>query len=128
MLEKPMLTMLNKSMKYSLLPLSATLLLSVASTSAFAKDKLTISVYSFAQAAYKEALYDPFEEICDCELVIETGNSVERMAKIEANAAKQTKAAGGLLFSEAEIRSFNEIAQECGQPEWDINTLKTFCE
>ena len=88
MLEKPMLTMLNKSMKYSLLPLSATLLLSVASTSAFAKDKLTISVYSFAQAAYKEALYDPFEEICDCELVIETGNSVERMAKIEANAAK----------------------------------------
>ena len=48
--------------------------------------------------------------------------------QIEANAAKQTKAAGGLLFSEAEIRSFNEIAQECGQPEWDINSLKTFSE
>ncbi|MDA4847553.1 extracellular solute-binding protein [Hoeflea poritis] len=55
--------------------------------SAMAKDTLTISVYSFAQDAYKKALYDPFEEICDCELVIETGNSVERMAKIEANAA-----------------------------------------
>ena len=56
-------------------------------TSASAQEKLTISVYSFAQDAYKEALYDPFEEICNCELVIETGNSVERMAKIEANAA-----------------------------------------
>ena len=56
---------------------------------AHAQDKtLTISVYSFAQDAYKEALYDPFEELCDCKLVIETGNSVERMAKIEANAAK----------------------------------------
>lgn len=55
--------------------------------SANAQETLTISVYSFAQDAYKEALYDPFEEICGCELVIETGNSVERMAKIEANAA-----------------------------------------
>jgi putative spermidine/putrescine transport system substrate-binding protein len=57
-------------------------------TSAFAQDKtLTISVYSFAQDEYKEILYDPFEEICDCTLVVETGNSVERMAKIEANAS-----------------------------------------
>jgi len=56
--------------------------------SAMAADKtLTISVYSFAQDAYKKALYDPFEAICGCNLVIETGNSVERMAKIEANAA-----------------------------------------
>lgn len=58
-----------------------------AATSAAAQETLTISVYSFAQDAYKEALYDPFEEICGCKLVIETGNSVERMAKIEANAA-----------------------------------------
>jgi putative spermidine/putrescine transport system substrate-binding protein len=58
-----------------------------AASSATAQDQLTISVYSFAQDAYKEALYDPFEEICGCQLVIETGNSVERMAKIEANAA-----------------------------------------
>lgn len=57
-------------------------------TSAMAEDKtLTISVYSFAQDEYKEALYDPFEAICGCKVVVETGNSVERMAKIEANAA-----------------------------------------
>jgi putative spermidine/putrescine transport system substrate-binding protein len=64
-----------------------TVIFALATTPALAKDKLTISVYSFAQDAYKEALYDPFEAICDCELVIETGNSIERMAKIEANAA-----------------------------------------
>lgn len=63
-------------------------LMCLGTASALAADKtLTISVYSFAQDAYKEALYDPFEAICDCELIIETGNSVERMAKIEANAA-----------------------------------------
>lgn len=68
--------------------LSLTALCSVFATGAFAQDKtLTISTYSFAQDAYKEALYDPFEAICDCNLVIETGNSVERMSKIEANAA-----------------------------------------
>lgn len=59
----------------------------LAATGVSAQETLTISVYSFAQDAYKEALYDPFEELCGCELVIETGNSVERMAKIEANAA-----------------------------------------
>lgn len=68
--------------------LLSTAALTLCASAAVAKDRtLTISVYSFAQDAYKEALYDPFEELCDCELVIETGNSVERMAKIEANAA-----------------------------------------
>ncbi|MEM1077994.1 MAG: extracellular solute-binding protein [Pseudomonadota bacterium] len=65
----------------------ATCVTALAASGAMAQETLTISVYSFAQDAYKEALYDPFEEICGCELVIETGNSVERMAKIEANAA-----------------------------------------
>ena len=46
---------------------------------------LTISVYSFAQDEFKELVYDPFEAKCGCKLVVETGNSVERLAKIEAN-------------------------------------------
>jgi putative spermidine/putrescine transport system substrate-binding protein len=51
-----------------------------------AADKtLTISVYSFSQDEFKELVYAPFEEICGCEIVVETGNSIERMAKIEAN-------------------------------------------
>ncbi|MDE0112883.1 MAG: ABC transporter substrate-binding protein [Albidovulum sp.] len=48
---------------------------------------LTISVYGFNQDTFEELLYAPFEEICGCEIVVETGNSVERLAKIEANAA-----------------------------------------
>jgi len=48
---------------------------------------LTISVYAFAQDAFKELVYAPFEEKCGCKLVVETGNSVERLAKMEANKA-----------------------------------------
>ncbi|MFD1911030.1 ABC transporter substrate-binding protein [Halodurantibacterium flavum] len=48
---------------------------------------LTISVYGIAQDEYKAALYDPFEAICGCRLVVETGNSSERLAKLEANRA-----------------------------------------
>ncbi len=46
---------------------------------------LTISVYALAQDEFKELVYDPFEAQCGCKLVVETGNSVERLAKMEAN-------------------------------------------
>ncbi|MBE0533826.1 MAG: polyamine ABC transporter substrate-binding protein [Rhodospirillales bacterium] len=56
---------------------------------AHAEDKtLTISVYAFAQDEFKQIVYDPFEAKCGCKLVVETGNSVERLAKMEANKAK----------------------------------------
>ena len=48
---------------------------------------LTISVYGFAQDAYEKLVYDPFEAKCGCKLVVETGNSVERLAKMAANKA-----------------------------------------
>ncbi len=38
----------------------------------------------------------------------------------EAKAAAATAAAGGLLFSAAEIEEFNVIASECGQSQWDL--------
>ncbi|WP_198665114.1 PotD/PotF family extracellular solute-binding protein [Tropicimonas sp. IMCC34011] len=47
--------------------------------------ELTISVYSFAQDEFDEILYTPFEEETGCEVIVETGNSVERLAKIAAN-------------------------------------------
>lgn len=60
----------------------------LASLSAKAADRtLTISVYAFAQDDYKKLVYDPFEAKCGCTLVVETGNSVERLAKMEANKA-----------------------------------------
>ena len=46
---------------------------------------LTISVYSFNQDIFKELVYEPFEAMCGCDIVVETGNSIERLAKIEAN-------------------------------------------
>lgn len=71
--------MLKKSL------LTGAVLLAVA-TGAQAEDRtLTISVYSFSQDEFQELVYTPFEAICDCEIVVETGNSIERMAKIEAN-------------------------------------------
>jgi L-2-hydroxycarboxylate dehydrogenase (NAD+) len=43
----------------------------------------------------------------------------------EADWAKKTAAAGGLLFTRAEIDAFREMAAECGQTAWRIEELKT---
>ena len=40
--------------------------------------------------------------------------------QMEAEFAKRTKKAGGLLFSENEILGFNDIADECGHPTWSL--------
>jgi L-2-hydroxycarboxylate dehydrogenase (NAD+) len=45
--------------------------------------------------------------------------------QIEADFAQKTAAAGGLLFSKAEIEAFNELAAESAQPLWDIAAFKT---
>ena len=39
--------------------------------------------------------------------------------QIEANFVKAT-AAAGLLFTKTEVEAFNEVARECGQPEWNV--------
>ncbi|MCC6416190.1 MAG: Ldh family oxidoreductase [Opitutaceae bacterium] len=46
--------------------------------------------------------------------------------QLEAEWAKKCAAAGGLLFSTAEIEAFNEVAAECGEPRWDIASFKGF--
>ena len=43
-----------------------------------------------------------------------------------AHAARQTESAGGLLFSEAEIAEFNQLAAAAGHPGWDPATLPAF--
>jgi len=45
--------------------------------------------------------------------------------QLEAGWAKRTVAAGGLLFSQAEVEGFNELAAEAGQPAWKLDGLKT---
>lgn len=44
--------------------------------------------------------------------------------QLEANAAKLTEEHGGLLFSEAEVKEFSELAVECGKSSWDLESLK----
>jgi len=44
--------------------------------------------------------------------------------QMEAAFAKRTEAAGGLLFSEAEIGEFNEIADEAGLAKLDLASFK----
>ena len=39
----------------------------------------------------------------------------------EAKAALETKEAGGLLFTAAEIAEFNVFAKECGREPWDTD-------
>lgn len=69
--------------------LAAASLIALSAGIAAADDKtLTISVYGVSQDEYKASLYAPFEEKCGCKLVIEQGNSSERLAKLEANKAK----------------------------------------
>jgi L-2-hydroxycarboxylate dehydrogenase (NAD+) len=46
--------------------------------------------------------------------------------QIEAQAAKLTRKAGGLLFTAAEMESFAEIAAECGQVAWDRAAMPVF--
>lgn len=72
-------------MKKLMMTATAAALALAAGTASAADKTLTISVYAFAQDAFKEIVYDPFEEICGCDIVVETGNSVERLAKMEAN-------------------------------------------
>ena len=45
--------------------------------------------------------------------------------QIEAQAAARSDAAGGLLFSRAEVEALNEIAVEAGVAPIDIDALKT---
>ncbi|WP_269540543.1 Ldh family oxidoreductase [Cerasicoccus fimbriatus] len=45
--------------------------------------------------------------------------------QIEAQAAERTRKSGGLLFTEAEINGFNELADECGAERWKVADFKT---
>ncbi len=45
--------------------------------------------------------------------------------QLEADAAKRCAAAGGLLFSAAEVNAFNELAAEIGASAWSLASLKS---
>jgi L-2-hydroxycarboxylate dehydrogenase (NAD+) len=43
----------------------------------------------------------------------------------EARFAKKSQAAGGLLFTDAEIEEFSHLATSCGQPAWKVSDFPT---
>lgn len=45
--------------------------------------------------------------------------------QLEAKWAERVVKAGGLLFTEAEIKAFNELAEECGLTKWSISDFKS---
>jgi LDH2 family malate/lactate/ureidoglycolate dehydrogenase len=45
--------------------------------------------------------------------------------QLEADWAKRTAAAGGLLFTSAEVEAFNELAAEAGSPRWSTSASRT---
>jgi L-2-hydroxycarboxylate dehydrogenase (NAD+) len=46
--------------------------------------------------------------------------------QLEDQWARHSAAAGGLLFTAAELSAFSEIAQDCGQPVWDASSFGTY--
>lgn len=81
--------------------LLAATLAAIAGAAQAEKPTLTISVYAFSQDAYSKILYKPFEKICGCNLVVETGNSAERLAKMDANKAAPTVDLAVMSMSDA---------------------------
>ncbi|MFK7996956.1 MAG: PotD/PotF family extracellular solute-binding protein [Granulosicoccus sp.] len=80
----PRLNTVNKVFKPAMLGMLSTAGVLVSANTLAADKQLVISVYGFAQDAFTEIVYKPFEAQCDCEIIVETGNSVERLAKLEA--------------------------------------------
>jgi putative spermidine/putrescine transport system substrate-binding protein len=54
------------------------------------KRTLVLSTYGLNNDLFKKHVYEPFSQRCGCELVLETGNAAERLAKLEARKANPT--------------------------------------
>lgn len=48
------------------------------------KRTLVLSAYPISQPLFNKLVYAPFKEKCGCEIVVETGNNADRIAKLDA--------------------------------------------
>jgi putative spermidine/putrescine transport system substrate-binding protein len=48
---------------------------------------LVLSTYGLNNDLFKKHVYEPFKAVCGCEIVLETGNAADRLAKLEARKA-----------------------------------------
>jgi putative spermidine/putrescine transport system substrate-binding protein len=51
------------------------------------KRTLVLSTYGLNNDLFKKHVYEPFGKLCNCEIVLETGNAAERLAKLDARKA-----------------------------------------
>ena len=67
---------------------AALLVLATAAVPAWAqKRQLVLSTYGLNNDLFKRIVYEPFGRLCGCEIVLETGNAADRLAKLDARKA-----------------------------------------
>src|SRR5262249_52372779 len=66
---------------------AAVAILGLASSAASAQTNLVLSAFGVAQDLLRKDLYAPFEATCGCKIVVDAGNSADRLAKLEARKA-----------------------------------------
>jgi len=71
-------------MKWIALALGAAML---AAPALAQKRTLVLSTYGLNNDLFKKHVYEPFSKVCNCEIVLETGNAADRLAKLEARKA-----------------------------------------
>ncbi|MCD2340542.1 ABC transporter substrate-binding protein [Ideonella azotifigens] len=59
---------------------------------------LTLSTYAVSQPGFERYVYTPFRAKCGCNLVVETGNNADRIAKLDAR--RQNQVVDMVLFSD----------------------------
>jgi putative spermidine/putrescine transport system substrate-binding protein len=60
----------------------------LAATAAHAEKRtLVLSAYPIAQPLFAKYVYEPFKARCGCDIVVETGNNADRIAKLDAHRA-----------------------------------------
>jgi putative spermidine/putrescine transport system substrate-binding protein len=79
---------LKKASLAGILALIGAGLLTLAASPAHAeKRSLVLSAYPIAQPLFNKIVYGPFKEKCGCDIVVETGNNADRIAKLDARRA-----------------------------------------
>lgn len=71
-------------MKWILCRTITLLCLAGLSMPAFAAREIVLSTYGFNNTIFQKHVYSPFEKMCDCKVVLETGNAASRLSKLEA--------------------------------------------
>jgi putative spermidine/putrescine transport system substrate-binding protein len=59
-------------------------LLAMMGTSQAQQPTLVVSAYAASVDQYRKDVFDPFERICGCKVVLDLGNSAERLTKLDA--------------------------------------------